>query len=473
MTILNLAPLAALCLAVSALPSTLDHRATTPSLASAEVVGLVSDPTWNRDSCTSIGLFGRELWTCRDSQSSNAFISSSASWTDFNSSMLPKIDSAGVLEMYGDNSASEAYFPVQADECGPSAAGGCADGTRYAIWQDSRPMIAGNGSSSNAALYTWIRRSHISSDLSVLDPTPATSLYRSDYAMGLTSTQLPPVTLVNEYFWPQDSIPYGTYGWVQNGSYSYLYGLMTSVGSIALARVPTASVEDPAAYEYYTASGYVNTPPANDDFDAVVPNAGTGGQGTFYYSAYFKSYVWVGIGAIGCNADFYVATAPAPEGPWSTPARFYMGEVGTASCGAYSQQAHPELTNDDGLGNYIFVTYTKVDAGYSTPLIKITWVLVLNPGHDLVSLKQKMEALAASSPNCAEILSKYRNKGDVDQIGEIRVRWGGKDKQFFPKETLVTEENCEAVLRMLALKPGEDVLDVGLEKSFSGTGGKK
>ncbi|KAK4561432.1 hypothetical protein LTR86_004750 [Recurvomyces mirabilis] len=277
--------------------------------------------------------------------------------------------------MYGDNSDSVAYFPVQADECGPSPAGGCPDGTRYAIWQNSRPMIAGSGSSSSAALYTWITRSHIASDLSNLDPTPATSLYRSDYAMGLTLSQLPPVTLVNEYFWPQDSIPYGTYGWVQDSGHSYLYAQMSN-NAIALARVPTAAVEDVSQYRYYTSTGWTNTPPINGASEAVVPNAGTGGQGTFYYSQYFGAYVWIGIGAIGCNANFYVATAPAPEGPWSTPALFYAGENGSNGCGAYSQQAHPELTNNDGQGNYIYVTYTKVDGanvGYSTPLIKITW----------------------------------------------------------------------------------------------------
>ena len=76
-----------------------------------------------------------------------------------------------------------------------------------------------------------------------------------------------------------------------------------------------------------------------------------------------------------------------------------------------------------------------------------------------------MEKLAASSPNCQEILSKYRNKEDVDHIGEIKVRWGGKDKQLFPKETLVTEDNCESVLRMMAIGVGQDVFDVKLVKA--------
>ncbi|KAK3114790.1 hypothetical protein LTR53_006524 [Teratosphaeriaceae sp. CCFEE 6253] len=355
-------------------PSQFDKRqASTPVLSSAEVLGLVSDPTWNRDSCTSIGLFGREFWTCRDSQSPTAFISSSASWTDFNANGTPAI-SNGVLTMYGSNRDDVAYFPVQADECGGSA-GGCPDGTRYAIWQDSRPMAAGPSSDTTASLYTWIRTSHIASDLANLDATPATSLYRSDYTMGSPVNDLPPVTVVNEDFWPASSIPYGTYGWVQDGETSYLYGLLKNSAGVSVAKVPTASVEDASAYTFYTSIGWSTTAPAISDATAAVPNAGTMGQGTFYYSAYFASYVWIGIGAIGCNAEFLVATAPAPEGPWTEPASSYTGDVGTSSCGAYSQQAHPELTDDDAQGNYIYLTYTKVDGAgtYSTPLIKVTW----------------------------------------------------------------------------------------------------
>ncbi|KAK3676915.1 hypothetical protein LTR78_003119 [Recurvomyces mirabilis] len=92
-------------------------------------------------------------------------------------------------------------------------------------------------------------------------------------------------------------------------------------------------------------------------------------------------------------------------------------------------------------------------------------IILVNPGHDLDELKQSMEKLAALSPNCQEILSKYRNKDSVDHISEVKVRWGGKDKQLFPKETLLTEDNCEPVLRMMAIGVGQDVFDVKLEKA--------
>jgi hypothetical protein len=100
-------------------------------------------------------------------------------------------------------------------------------------------------------------------------------------------------------------------------------------------------------------------------------------------------------------------------------------------------------------------------------------VILVNPGHDLDELKASMEKLASSSPNCAEFMSKYRNKENVDKVGEIKVRWGGKDKQLFPKETLLTEDNCEPVLRMMAVGVGQDVFDVKLQKPAAASAAKK
>lgn len=65
--------------------------------------------------------------------------------------------------------------------------------------QDSRPIIGGASVDGSVSLYTWIRQAHITADLATLDPTPATSLYRADFASGLATDELPPVTLVDEY----------------------------------------------------------------------------------------------------------------------------------------------------------------------------------------------------------------------------------------------------------------------------------
>lgn len=100
-------------------------------------------------------------------------------------------------------------------------------------------------------------------------------------------------------------------------------------------------------------------------------------------------------------------------------------------------------------------------------------VILVNPGHDLDELKQSMESLSTSSPNCQEFMSKYKSKESKDTVDTIKVRWGGKDKQLFPKETLLTEENCEAVLRMMAIGVGQDVFDVKMKSVSTGEGAKK
>ncbi|KAK5701421.1 hypothetical protein LTR17_022614 [Elasticomyces elasticus] len=96
-------------------------------------------------------------------------------------------------------------------------------------------------------------------------------------------------------------------------------------------------------------------------------------------------------------------------------------------------------------------------------------ILLINPGHEIDEPRTSMERLASSSPNCQEFMSKHRSK----DIAE-KVKWSsGRDKQLFPKETVITEDNREPVLRMMAIGGANDVFDVKLEKSQAPQGGKK
>jgi predicted flavoprotein YhiN len=76
-------------------------------------------------------------------------------------------------------------------------------------------------------------------------------------------------------------------------------------------------------------------------------------------------------------------------------------------------------------------------------------------------LKEAISAVS-ESPNCAEVLSKYRSKDITDVVTEIKVKWLGHDagKRLFPKETILTDVNVEPVLRMMADGKDRDVLDV-------------
>jgi hypothetical protein len=73
--------------------------------------------------------------------------------------------------------------------------------------------------------------------------------------------------------------------------------------------------------------------------------------------------------------------------------------------------------------------------------------------------------LLATSPNAGEFLGKYRSKDVTETVKEIGIKWAseGRDSRIFVRETLVTEGDLEAVLRMMAVGVGKDVLDVKIK----------
>lgn len=92
-------------------------------------------------------------------------------------------------------------------------------------------------------------------------------------------------------------------------------------------------------------------------------------------------------------------------------------------------------------------------------------VILVNPGHDLSQLKSAMASQMDSSPNCQEFMHKFASKESKEMIREVRVRWSveGRDGKIFPRETKITDDNCEAVLSMMAFGIGRDVFDIRVE----------
>jgi hypothetical protein len=82
------------------------------------------------------------------------------------------------------------------------------------------------------------------------------------------------------------------------------------------------------------------------------------------------------------------------------------------------------------------------------------------------TLKDSMESLLAESPNAAEFMHKYRKKDSKDTITKVVVKWSsfGRDSNF-PKETILTQDNYQAVLALIAASNGKDVLAVTLKKA--------
>jgi hypothetical protein len=358
-----------------------------------QLLGVAQNPVIDRDSCGSSRFGDRAFWTCRDSEpyDSNGIPtlpiwSSSASWTDFDADgtpLLQEVDSPGFngtgLLMYGTDN-EQPFFPIPADLCGDNTAGGCADGTRYALWPDQPPLVTSTADDGSIVAYTWIRQAHINSGLGDLDPDPPVILYRVDYSPATAApADQPTVTIVEEDFWSADDFGYGDYGGVVKDGIAYLYG-HNSANSIGLAKVPVGSVEDKTAYEYYVNGTWVGG--ANPGVNAsgiAIPNVSAGGQGTYYFSEVWGLYVWIGQASNTASPNFYVTTAPSPEGPWDTPFLFYAAPPGNYLFGGYTLQAHTSLLAND-TENAIYLTYTKIDlnsAGtasyYTTPLVYVQW----------------------------------------------------------------------------------------------------
>lgn len=100
--------------------------------------------------------------------------------------------------------------------------------------------------------------------------------------------------------------------------------------------------------------------PSLTDPGIIIQNAGDGDQGTYYYSSKFKSYIWIGRQMFDFGANFYMSTAPAPEGPWVPMYKIFSGKNGDGIVGAYSLQAHPALLpSTNAAENGIYLSYTQ------------------------------------------------------------------------------------------------------------------
>ena len=371
----------------------LAQAAVYPKVKSTTLFGPVTDPSLVRDSCGSVAWnTDRLLWVCRDTQDMGTdglpdfpVYTSSASYTNFDKNGSIAWQPIGPndfgytseLLMYGKNH-DKAFYPLMSDECNDNQAGECGDDSRYALWPDTPPMITVINADGSILAYTWIKKSHILPDLSTVVNDPAASLYRVYWepeVEGQKSAKLPEVEIVNETFWGQGSFAYGDYGNIVRNGTCFLYA-MSDEGTIALAKVSVGGVEDKSQYQYWVNSAWTSEMPSINQTGIQV-NATYGGQGTFYYSDPWESYVWIGQQGHTVDPDFFITTAPEPWGPWIEPQHILQVQAGNYSLGAYSMQAHPGLRSDP-FTNDIYVSYTKNDIVdnknlYTQPILRIEW----------------------------------------------------------------------------------------------------
>lgn len=88
-------------------------------------------------------------------------------------------------------------------------------------------------------------------------------------------------------------------------------------------------------------------------------------------------------------------------------------------------------------------------------------IISLPSSISLKTLNSAISSAVASSPNCAEFMSKYKKESEEpEQVSEMKIRWSpaGRDAKIWPQSTVVTDENVGAVMRLV--DPGKDVLEV-------------
>jgi hypothetical protein len=92
-------------------------------------------------------------------------------------------------------------------------------------------------------------------------------------------------------------------------------------------------------------------------------------------------------------------------------------------------------------------------------------LLLVSPSKaSLEGLKHEIKSIVAESPNCEEFMAQHKKAEENEaEVAKIVVKWSAQshDPKIFPRVTVVTERNFEAVIRMIGISGvGRDTLDV-------------
>lgn len=93
-------------------------------------------------------------------------------------------------------------------------------------------------------------------------------------------------------------------------------------------------------------------------------------------------------------------------------------------------------------------------------------VTFLSPSTSQSDLFSSLESLISDSPNATDALHKYSKQQGAQRVKGVKVRWSGEPREakLWPSATIVTQKNIEAVLSLVALHGGKDVLEVEVER---------
>ena len=135
---------------------------------------------------------------------------------------------------------------------------------------------------------------------------------------------------------------------IEHGDWLYLYEIVirNEQSSVALARVKTAQIASPDAYEFYSLpeKRFVNDKSA----ESTIMSAA--GQVSVAFNSYCNGWLMAASSDVDNPRDIVLYLAPAPEGPWQSIGKIKVPETrqGRKVQLVYCAYLHPELFRDGG-----------------------------------------------------------------------------------------------------------------------------
>jgi len=158
----------------------------------------------------------------------------------------------------------------------------------------------------------------------------------------------------------------------QLGDHVYVYGDLPGkpAGTFGVARVARGDVGNRSAYRFWSGAEW-----SEDVSKTIAVIDGIPGGATVSYNAYLGQYL--AVHSQGVSNNVLMKTAPAPEGPWSSPIVAFTGMTpgdGGGFAVDYSGLEHVELARDGG--KTVVVSYARPLPGFlegEVRLVEVTF----------------------------------------------------------------------------------------------------
>ena len=144
---------------------------------------------------------------------------------------------------------------------------------------------------------------------------------------------------------------------LREGEFLYLYEISGKPKGLVIARVPSAQIENPAAYEFFTGKRWS---PQRTNAAVILREAY--GQVSVVWQPDQRRYLMATSSDFFHPREIQLRTAEQPEGPWSAPVRIAVPELpGKKTKLVYGAYLHPEL--GDLKARRLVATFCRILSG--------------------------------------------------------------------------------------------------------------